>query len=146
MLGMKNMYKKILVATGGSEHSLRAADHAFNIAKCTEGSHVEVVYVVDNSKAKSDVLYNWNKLSIDDVRKDMLKTTEDKAKEFGISYKVRILRGDPGPTLVKYINENEFELAVLGSRGLNTLQELVLGSVSHKVTKRAKCPVLIVKH
>ncbi|EGR8654283.1 universal stress protein, partial [Listeria monocytogenes] len=33
----------------------------------------------------------------------------------------------------------------IGSRGLNSLQEMVLGSVSHKVMKRVNCPALIVK-
>jgi isocitrate dehydrogenase len=40
---------------------------------------------------------------------------------------------------------NDFDLVVIGSRGLNTLQEMVLGSVSYKVAKRVKCPVLLVK-
>ena len=38
-----------------------------------------------------------------------------------------------------------FDLVIIGSRGLNSLQEMVLGSVSHKVVKRVKCPVHIVK-
>jgi len=46
---------------------------------------------------------------------------------------------------VEYANKEQFEILILGSRGLNSLQEMVLGSVSHKVVKRAECPVLIVK-
>jgi SulP family sulfate permease len=58
----------------------------------------------------------------------------------------KIIRGEePGPTIVKYVNENNFDVVVMGSRGLNAIQEFVLGSVSHKVAKRANCPVLIVK-
>lgn len=34
---------------------------------------------------------------------------------------------------------------LVGSRGLNSVQEMVLGSVSHKIAKRVQCPVLIVK-
>ncbi|MGN7308692.1 universal stress protein, partial [Bacillus subtilis] len=49
------------------------------------------------------------------------------------------------PEIVKYANENKVDLIVLVSRCLNALQELVLGSVSHKVAKRAHCPVMIVK-
>jgi nucleotide-binding universal stress UspA family protein len=37
------------------------------------------------------------------------------------------------------------DLMIIGSRGLNSLQEMVLGSVSYKVIKRVQCPVLIVK-
>jgi len=46
---------------------------------------------------------------------------------------------------VKYANEQKVDVVVIGSRGLNTLQEVVLGSVSHKVMKRVHCPALIVK-
>ena len=39
----------------------------------------------------------------------------------------------------------DVDLVVIGSRGLNALQEFAIGSVSHKVLKHVKCPVLIVK-
>ena len=39
----------------------------------------------------------------------------------------------------------DIDLVIAGSRGLNTLQEMVLGSVSHKIAKRVKCPVMIIK-
>ncbi|MGX0513072.1 nucleotide-binding universal stress UspA family protein [Staphylococcus hominis] len=42
-------------------------------------------------------------------------------------------------------NSGKYQAIVLGSRGLNSLQEMVLGSVSHKVAKRSKIPVIIVK-
>ncbi|WP_430183435.1 universal stress protein [Paenibacillus lautus] len=37
------------------------------------------------------------------------------------------------------------DLIIKGSRCLNSFQEFVLGSVSHKVVKRAQCPVMVVK-
>lgn len=139
------MYNKILLATDGSEHSKRAAENAINIAKCSPGSIIEVVYVVDPDKVKSDVLKNWNSVDFGDKRKDRMKDVEKLANAANVSYEVKILHGDPGPTIVNYANKNNFEIVIIGSRGLNVLQEFVLGSVSHKVAKRANCPVLIVK-
>jgi nucleotide-binding universal stress UspA family protein len=74
-----------------------------------------------------------------------MKEVERMAKESGVSYEIKILHGEPGPVIVDYVNKNNFEIVIIGSRGLNGLQEFVLGSVSHKVAKRANCPVLIVK-
>ncbi|WP_019156808.1 universal stress protein [Robertmurraya massiliosenegalensis] len=139
------MYKKILLATDGSEHSKRAAENAVHIAKCSPNSKIEVVYVVDHDKVKSDVLKNWNSADIGDKRKDRMKDVERIAKESGVSYEIKILHGEPGPVIVDYANKNNFEIVIIGSRGLNVLQEFMLGSVSHKVAKRANCPVLIVK-
>jgi nucleotide-binding universal stress UspA family protein len=37
------------------------------------------------------------------------------------------------------------DLVVVGSRGLNPIQRLLLGSVSSKVVHRAECDVLVVR-
>ncbi|OZM58077.1 universal stress protein [Lottiidibacillus patelloidae] len=139
------MYKKILLATDGSDHAKRAAENAIHITTCSEGAEITIVYAVAPDKAKSDVLANWNASEINDVRRERVSDVENKAREAGVKYEVKILHGEPGPTIVDYANKNTFDIVVIGSRGLNGLQELVLGSVSHKVAKRANCPVLIVK-
>lgn len=139
------MYKKILLATDGSEHSKRAAENAIHIAKCNVDSIIEVVYVADADRVKSDVLSNWNSADLNDSRKERMKDVEGKAIEAGVKYEIKILHGEPGPVIVEYANKNQMDIVIIGSRGLNGLQEFVLGSVSHKVAKRANCPVLIVK-
>jgi nucleotide-binding universal stress UspA family protein len=139
------MYSKILLATDGSEHSIRAAEQAVGIAKCSSDSVLHLVYVVDGDTSKSDVLRNWNAADINDKRKERIRSVEEMIKASGVAYEVHILHGEPGPTIVHHANEKRFNLVVIGSRGLNGIQELVLGSVSHKVAKRASCPVLIVK-
>lgn len=139
------MYKNIILATDGSDHAKRAAENAMHIAKCTEGSLVEIVFVVDSDKAKSDVLSHWNSSDLDGKRKEKIREVEKLARTHEVSYKVTILQGEPGPAIVEYANNHHADMIVIGCRGLNGLQQFVLGSVSHKVAKRANCPVLIVK-
>ncbi|TFE23444.1 universal stress protein [Cohnella luojiensis] len=139
------MYKKILIAADGSPHSLRAANQAMKIAVCDPETLVVIVYVLDAANVKADVLHHWNDLDRTDLRKKRVIAVEEKAAQAGVKSVTRILHGEPGPAIVKYANENNVDLIVLGSRGLNGLQEFVLGSVSHKVAKRANCPVMIVK-
>lgn len=139
------MYKKILLAYDGSEHSKRAGDNAITIAKCNQDSKLDIVYIVDANKAKHDVLSNWNSLSLEEKRKELLTGVTKKATDEGVEYAIKILQGEAGPSIIKYANDNEFDLVVIGSRGLDRVQEFVLGSVSHKVAKRVNCPVLIVK-
>ncbi|WP_010283608.1 universal stress protein [Bacillus timonensis] len=138
------MYNKILLAADGSDHSIRAAENAILIANSSH-TKIEVVYVVDHNKVKSDVLENWNSPDIGDKRRFRLRDIEKIVKNSGVVYEITFLHGEPGPTIVNYANKNQFDLVIIGSRGLNALQEFVLGSVSHKVAKRANCPVLIVK-
>lgn len=139
------MFKNILLAWDGSEHSARAVDKAIEIAKCDKASKVVVVYVRDSSKAKSEVLQNWNTIDVTNTKEQRLKTIEERVKKEEISYELTVLHGEPGPAIVEYANKNEFDVVIVGSRGLNALQEMVLGSVSHKIAKRVNCPVLIVK-
>ena len=84
-------------------------------------------------------------VAIQNERVLMLQPHEELLQAAGIPYSVQIIHGEPGPAVVAYANKVKADLVILGSRGLNKLQEFVLGSVSHKVAKRVHCPVLIVK-
>lgn len=139
------MYKRILLAVDGSDNSLRAADEAVKMASINENSVVELLYVVDFDKVKSDVLHSTSQVALEHSRRGHLIPYEDKLKENNINYEVKILNGYPGPTISKYANDENVDLLVIGSRGLNALQEVVMGSVSHKVVKKVEAPVLIVK-
>ena len=88
------MYKQIILACDGSEHALRAAEHATHIAKFNEETNVEVVYVVDNRTAKSDIIQGQTDLeTVSASRKDKLKEIEGLLKKENISYKITILHG-----------------------------------------------------
>lgn len=139
------MFKKILLAADGSEYSLRAADKAIHLAKKEDDSIIHLVYVLDDRKSKTEVLHSWNIPDIGEHRKEAVKPVEEKLAASGARYEVEFLRGEPGPVIVDYANDHQFDVVVIGSRGLNALQEFLLGSVSHKVAKRAACSVLIVK-
>lgn len=139
------MYNKILVAVDGSEHSLRATDEAIKIAALAAKSVIEIVLVAEFSQAKNAILHSQGKEELELSRRKQLLPVEEKLEAHHLAYEISILHGEPGPSIIKHANEGDFDLAVIGSRGLNTLQEMVLGSVSHKVVKRVNCPVLIVK-
>ncbi|MDN3451059.1 universal stress protein [Planococcus sp. APC 3906] len=139
------MYNRILLAVDGSDHSVRAANEAVNLAAGSAESQVTIVFVADYDNAKNEVLHSGSSLELDLQRRKKLQPVEETMAAENIPYKVEILHGTPGPAIVEYANKEKFDILVIGSRGLNSLQEMVLGSVSHKVVKRANCPVLIVK-
>lgn len=139
------MFNRILLASDGSEYSIRACEKAVLLASGNLGAEVTIFYVVDGATSKTDATHHWSATDLDKSRREKLEISERKLKEAGIAYQVKIVHGDPGPTIVNYANDERFDIVVIGSRGLNALQEMVLGSVSHKVAKRATCPVMIVK-
>ena len=137
------MYQHILLAVDGSENAVRAAKEAVKIA--SESSLIEMVYVADFEKAKTEVLHAKSNESLMLERKRKVAPIAEILRSAGKRFKLTILHGTPGPEIVKYANEKKVDLVIIGSRGLNSLQEMVLGSVSHKVMKRVHCPALIVK-
>lgn len=139
------MYKQIMLAVDGSDNSLRAAQHCAAIASLLTQCTIEVVYVADYAKAKSEVLHAGFGTELQQVRRKRLEPIEELLMKHKLSYNIHMLHGEPAPTVVEFANKQKMDLVVIGSRGLNSLQEMVLGSVSHKVVKRANCPVLVVK-
>jgi len=138
------MFQRILIATDGSEHSFRSTQYAVQLAKKFNGM-IDIVYVVDGNRAKTDVLNSTDKYDIKQKREEKIKGVKDMVINENIPCETHILHGEPGPTVVDFANENGFDCVVVGSRGLNQFQTMLLGSVSHKIAKRSDCPVLIVK-
>lgn len=86
-----------------------------------------------------------SKEKIGEKRKQLLNRVGDYFKKMGITYEYEMLYGEAPKKTVEFANSHDFDLVVVGSRGSNGLQEMVLGSVSHKVAKRVKAPVMIIK-
>jgi nucleotide-binding universal stress UspA family protein len=85
----------------------------------------------------------------DDLRsvgQQILNSYEAKVKEARLQ-NVRMLlqEGDAAQRIIETASEVKCGLIIIGSRGRGGFKELLLGSVSHKVTNHAGCPVLVVK-
>ena len=139
------MYQHIVLAADGSDNSVRACKEAIKIAKLSPSAKVDVVFVASFDKVKSEVLRASSPESLEFKRRQKIANVEQLLKDENVPYIITMLKGEPGPEIVQYVNERNADLVVIGSRGLNALQEMVLGSVSHKVMKRVNCPALVVK-
>lgn len=139
------MYNHILLAADGSENAVRAAKEAIKLSKVSPNSTIDIVYVASFDKVRTEVLHASSSEGLMLERRRKIANIEQLLQTENVNYVVTILKGDPGPEIVHYANERKVDIVVLGSRGLNTLQEMVLGSVSHKVMKRVNCPALVVK-
>lgn len=132
------MYRRILLASDGSSHAERAGGEAIKLASLHNGK-VTLVYVKPVSQGRRG--FNDEVTSV----QKKLEKTEQLLKSANVTYQIEVLEGEPGPSIVTYANENAYDILVIGSRGLNDFQGMVLGSVSHKVAKRTHCPVLVIK-
>ena len=136
---------KIAVAVDGSDNALRAAKHAIMLVQYLPEAQLEMIYVADYNKAKDERLLAQSPESLSLKREQKLLPIRELAKSVGVEIMITMLKGNPSQEIIKYANDHSIDQLVIGSRGLNTFQEMVLGSVSHKVMKHASCPVTIVK-
>lgn len=79
------MYKKILLAVDGSEHSKRAAKHAINVASLVPGAKVEIISVIDLSKVKTEVLHG----ELKQKRQQALEEIKSTFEKENVSHKLK---------------------------------------------------------
>ena len=87
---------------------------------------------------------------VDDALRRAERDLEEQAKRLegtlGKRPRVRIAVGDPAARILEVASEGSSTLIAVGSRGLGPVRRLRLGSVSTKVLRAAKDPVLLYPH
>lgn len=139
--------KKILVAYDGSELAEKALDLAIGIATPIPEISIDIVNIVPIpllSDAQASNLNDIINMMLEDG-KETLYAVDDKIKPLGDRAHTLLLTGiAPASELLKLANGGDYDLIVLGNRGLSGLKEY-MGSVSHKVFHGSQIPVLIAK-
>lgn len=139
------MYQHVLVAIDGSDHSRRASQHALQLVEGTPGAQVTIICAVDYGKSEKESNRGLTSEQITEAARAYLAPFEDIYRHAGVCVKSVIVHGAPGPAIISHANEHPYDIVIIGSRGLSPVQEFVLGSVSHKVAKHVKAPVLVIK-
>ena len=143
------MFKKILYPTDFSDVSKKAIDY---IKQLKEGGSetVIVLHVLDERGMTAIARYaTGDSMEIEqrimDDAKQEIKIIEDDLKKIGFKVKTLIKRGVPLLEVLKVEEEENISVIVMGSHGKSNLEEMFLGSVSEKVSRKCKGPVLIIK-
>jgi nucleotide-binding universal stress UspA family protein len=138
--------KKILIATDGSETAEKAADFGVQIAGLS-GAKVYAVYVIDTTPYYSIPLDQiWSKEvyeQLEQMGNEITSNVEKTAKAAGLEAESIVLKGDPAQRIVNFAEEQNVDMIVVGSHGIGGFERLVIGSVSEKVVRHAKIPVLV---
>lgn len=80
------------------------------------------------------------------VGRQVLERAAAKVKKAGLArVSTVIASGDAADAILATAKKRKADLIILGSRGLGALKGIFLGSVSHKVSARAKCTCITVK-
>jgi nucleotide-binding universal stress UspA family protein len=140
------MFEQILLAVDGSEHSLRSAKEAGDLARAMKSEILRIVVAFDSVPP---YLGEPNfQQAIDARMKEsnaILQKAQDSVGKIPGEIHTELIEGSPAEAIINVAKTRNSTVIVMGSRGLSTITELVLGSTSHKVVSHAPCPVLIIR-
>ena len=150
-------FSKILVAIDGSDHSMKAAQYAIDIARDNKAQLIALT-VLDITKigyaASAFIASPTHGLDeLERKRKEAQEWLDKIAKLIAlqnanddIQFKSKIEESmSVAGTIVEFAENQNMDLIVVGSRGRSGFTKLLLGSVASTVVTYATCPVLVIK-
>ena len=148
------MYKRILVATDGSEMASKAVAHGIALAKVHK-SPLSVVTVTDiwspfemahdYDQRKKDPIGTYEALAAAGAKRVLDKVGET-AKEQGVDCTlIHVADKPPAEGIIATAEETGADLIVMASHGRRGINRLLLGSQAYKVASYSKVPVLILR-
>ncbi|ENY5569421.1 universal stress protein [Staphylococcus pseudintermedius] len=132
------MHQNILLAVDTDLKNAKALQEVVKISG--DSSVVTLLNIIGEQDVQASV-----KMGTHYEELKQMKPTRDTLEQNGLQYEEIIERGNPKEKIVNYANSGQYDIVVLSNRKAEAAKKFVLGSVSHKVAKRAKIPVLIVK-
>lgn len=138
---------KILVPIDGSKQSYKALSHAVFIAKNNQAA-LTLLYVADPHNDVSDFervsLSGYIPENIKNKGYELLaKLMHEIPSEIKAEISVEV--GSPAEVIVDKAKDEQYDIIVMGSRGLGKIKSFFIGSVSQYVLRYAHCPVLITR-
>lgn len=164
--------KKILYATDLSENARFAFAYAVSLADLYNASitfiHVlpEVPDIIDKSVIGYISEARWEEIKSQNVeeareaiigkRRDHLAirdalhqfsedVRESRVGEGFVTDDIIVVRGNPVEEILKYSEERNCDLIVMGTHGHGTLADAMMGSTARRVLRRSQKPVLVVR-
>lgn len=148
----------LLVPVDGSKGSKAAAELAAQLAERL-GASVRLLFVfpenpvelfgLPGDSPRADELKYFSPDAFAGLRdrtaEEVFKSTREALGSVRVEIEEQVLSGEPAHAIIKHANGEADPMIVMGRRGLGSLRELVVGSVSQRVLHHATCPVTVVR-
>jgi nucleotide-binding universal stress UspA family protein len=140
--------KQYLLAVDGSEYSKKAAEKAVELAAATTAK-VTVLNVIN----EQITMNTWPDPEVSQMVKDKFfeeaEEIVNEVKEIfvknGVKVNTVIKHGNVAEEICNEASTGEYEMIIMGNRGLSGIQRVILGSVTNKVLYCTSTSVYIVK-
>ena len=144
------MFERILYPTDFSTMARKTFDF---IEKLKQSGTMEVVVLNVLDIRDIDILgtsYSGQDFlpvqqAFEDKAKEEISYVGNELRQFGFRVKTRVEKGIPFREILRVAEEEDVSLIVIASHGKSNISEMFLGSVSEKVIRKSKKPVLVIK-
>jgi nucleotide-binding universal stress UspA family protein len=149
-MDMNTQYQNILLAVDGSKEAEYAFKKAITIA-LQNNAHLKICHVIDTS-IMTTTTFDSISLTVSesmlDYGKKLVSNYVDLAKEQGVKNVSGLIeQGNPKTIISKIIApKHNIDLIICGATGLNTIERLLIGSVSEHIIRYASCDVLVIRN
>jgi nucleotide-binding universal stress UspA family protein len=144
------MFRKILVPTDGSRYALRAAEYAADLARRYQ-AEVTLLAAFDLQAVRASGVDAGVQAGVEQSMREAstaaLAETAAILEAAGVVPRRVEVEGAPGYAIAREATDGDYDLVVMGSRGLGLSEAdlRVLGSVTDRVLRMVSCAVLTVK-
>lgn len=140
--------KKILLATDGSDETIKVDQWAATVAKAA-GAHVVVVTAFNpplTIRKRGSVMVEELRQKYEQEAKEIVVEVEEDLAKLGVeSTSGLAVEGPPAEAILKACEEEGPDLVVMGAGGEGELKHFLLGSVAERISRHCDVSVTIVK-
>jgi nucleotide-binding universal stress UspA family protein len=138
---------KILIPVDGSPASLRAVDFAIGMASQNPGTSLVLLNVQNISAMALSGAAMAGDLqeAASQASGEALNEAIGKLEAANIGFETLVRTGQPAEAIAQVAREKDIGHIVMGTRGLGSIQGLLMGSVATKVIHLAQVPITLIK-
>lgn len=140
-----NKTSKVIVPIDFTSTTAKVVKYATSIAD-KMGAHVVFLHVVNDFRGY-DMLLIHPSFSL--ITKDLESKSKEKIANLIEAYKDlkcgvsgKVIIGNVAKEIVDFAEKEKADMIIIGARGVEGLEELLMGSTAKKVLDTAPCPVL----
>lgn len=153
--------KKILYTTDLSEHARYAFSYAMSLAN-QYGAGITILHVLESSPSSESLVTNvigkekWDKIRkeneeevVNTIRQRLENFCEEVTREVPecpfITDEIVVKIGNPADEILNLVDSRDYDLVVMGAHGHGFLGSAMMGSISRRVVRHSKKPVLVIR-
>ncbi len=139
------VFDKILVTTDGSEYTKAAIAKAMELAKLSGGT-ITALYVIDQSifrNVPTDTAVMNVYHSLENEGKAAVAYVENLGEKHGVKVERKLIEGVPVEIIPRM--SEDYDIVVMGTLGRSGISKLLMGSVTEKVIRSSRSPVMVVR-